>query len=542
MAKLLLAAEGIKVAFGPRTVLDIERFELRDGDRVGLVGVNGAGKTTLLRVLAGLMAPDAGQVRRYAPVALIRQDRRGAAGAAAPELKRRFRAPDERENLSGGEETRRRIAAALSAGGRILMADEPTSDLDSEGVALLTDALKRYEGALLLISHDRALLDDVATVIAELEDGKITLYPGNYSAYRAERENRVAFERFEYEKYRAEQARLRRAAQSMVERASQTRLPSRMGNSEARLHKRAVSATRASHHQARKALETRLEKLPEKRRPREDPDVRMEINVFGITSRVAAEARGLTLRAGDRTLLRDASFRIPTFSRTALLGPNGCGKTTLIRAILAGEGVAVSPGVRVGFLDQDMRTLDDSKSALENAMRDSIQPESAVRTALARLGIRGDAVFKPVGKMSGGERVKVMLTRLMASDVNFLVLDEPTNHLDVFSLEALGDVLADYGGTLLFVSHDRAFTQQVATRLIAFEGGRLKEFEGTLDEWRARREAPASPPPDRMILEMRMAELAARLAKPRKGDDPEELNRQYDALIAQLRALSRSGK
>jgi ATPase subunit of ABC transporter with duplicated ATPase domains len=178
----------------------------------------------------------------------------------------------------------------------------------------------------------------------------------------------------------------------------------------ARLHKRAVSASQSTHHQARKALETRLEKLPEKRRPREDPDVRMEINSGGITSRVAAEARNLTLRAGEKLLLTGADFRVPTFSRTALIGPNGCGKTTLIRAILAGQGVAVSPGVRIGFLDQDMRTLDDDLSALENAMKRSVQPESAVRTALARLGIRGDAAFKPVGTMSGGERVKVMLT------------------------------------------------------------------------------------------------------------------------------------
>ena len=298
MAKLLLAAEGIKVAFGPRTILDVERFELRDGDRVGLVGENGAGKTTLIRVLAGLMAPDVGQIKRYAPVALIRQDRRGAVETATPEMKSRFRAPEEGENLSGGEETRRRIAAALSVGGRVLMADEPTSDLDSDGVALLTNALRRYEGALLLVSHDRALLDDVVTVIAELQDGKLTLYPGNYSTY---------------EQYRAEQARLRRSAQSMAERASQTHLPTRMGNSEARLHKRAVSATQATHHQARKALESRLEKLPEKRRPREDPDVKMEIGVSGITSRVAAEARGLTLRAGRRRCSKTPNSESPPF-------------------------------------------------------------------------------------------------------------------------------------------------------------------------------------------------------------------------------------
>lgn len=537
MGKTLLSAEGIRVSFGLRIVLNIDRLELRDGEKIGLVGENGAGKTTLLNVLSGARTPDEGQVRALGPVALIRQDRRDAPGEATRELQSRFRAPEAGENLSGGEETRRRIAAALSSDARVLLADEPTSDLDREGVELLTDALRKFGGALLLVSHDRALLDDVVTAIWELTDGKVTVYPGNYSAYREQLMKKRAFERFEYDQYRAEQARLRNAAQRMAERASQARLPTRMGNSEARLHKRAVSASQSAHHQARKALETRLEKLPEKHRPREDPDIKMKINSSGITSRVAVEARNLTLRAGEKLLLTGADFRVPTFSRTALIGPNGCGKTTLIRAILAGQGVAVSPGVRIGFLDQDMRTLDDDLSALENAMKRSVQPESAVRTALARLGIRGDAAFKPVGTMSGGERVKVMLTRLMASDANFLVLDEPTNHLDVFSLEALGEVLGGYGGTLLFVSHDLRFVQQVATRLVFFENGRLATFEGTMDEWTARRERPVAP--DRMILQMRMAELAARLSKPQKGDDPEALNRLYMELAEQIRSLNR---
>jgi ABC-type multidrug transport system ATPase subunit len=128
----------------------------------------------------------------------------------------------------------------------------------------------------------------------------------------------------------------------------------------------------------------------------------------------------------------------------------------------------------------------------------------------------------------------------MASDINFLILDEPTNHLDVFSLEALGEVLSGYGGTLLFVSHDRRFVQQVATRLIFFENGRLQAFEGTMEEWSARKERPAGPSPDKMILEMRMAELAARLSKPKKGDNPEALNQQYLEMAEQLRALSRN--
>jgi macrolide transport system ATP-binding/permease protein len=261
----------------------------------------------------------------------------------------RFHAPGAGENLSGGEETRRRIAAALSQGARVLLADEPTSDLDAEGVARLTEALKRYDGALLLVSHDRALLDDVPTMTAELADGKLTLYPGNYASYRAEVLNRRSFEKFEYDQYRQEQARLKKSAQHMVERASQVQLPGRMGNSEARLHRRAVSPVPGQPPPGAKALESRLEKLPEKRRPREDPDVRMEINSSGIVSRVAAQARDLTLRAGDKVLLTGADFRVPAFSRTALVGPNGCGKTTLIRALLDGAASPSAPASRSAF-------------------------------------------------------------------------------------------------------------------------------------------------------------------------------------------------
>ncbi|NLG24247.1 MAG: ATP-binding cassette domain-containing protein, partial [Clostridiales bacterium] len=235
MGETLLTAERVKLNFGLRTVLDIDRFALRDGDRIGLVGENGAGKTTLIRVLSGEIAPDEGVVRRLGGVAVVHQDRRDHPAEANAELRSRFRAPDAAPHLSGGEETRRRIAAALSGNARVLMADEPTSDLDEEGVAQLTASLRAFDGALLLVSHDRALLDDVATAIAELADGKLTLYPGNYSAYRAERARRRAFEQFEYDQYCADQARLRGAIQDKAERASQVSLPSRMGNSEARL-------------------------------------------------------------------------------------------------------------------------------------------------------------------------------------------------------------------------------------------------------------------------------------------------------------------
>lgn len=546
MGKTLLTCEGLLLRYGPRTVLDIERFELREGDRVGLVGENGAGKTTLLKVLSGEARADAGAVKRLAEISFIRQMDAGAPAELDfdPRLRREFAAQEAREGLSGGERTRRRIASALSQPGHILLADEPTSDLDAQGIERLEKHLAAHQGALLLVSHDRALLDAVCTAIAELEDGHLTLFPGNYSAYRREKERRRDFQRFEYEQYRLEQARLRAAIQGKVESASQVlKAPRRMGNSEARLHRRSATEIEEKLHQQRKALSSRLEQLDEKERPREDPAVRIALGAQSpIAARQAAEVRGVTLRFGPRVLLRDAQMTLPTRSRTALIGPNGCGKSTLLERIVRGDrSVRLNPAARIGFFGQDHeRALDGNKTALENAMALSVHPESAVRTVLANLLLRGDDVFKRAGVLSGGERAKVCLARLVVSDCNLLVLDEPTNHLDLYALEALQGVLAGYGGTLLLVSHDRAFVRAVATRLVFFRGQDLWTFEGTMDEWEERQKERADPAKEarlsRTVIEMRMAALAARLSRPQRGDDPEALNRQYQELVEQLRA------
>lgn len=249
---------------------------------------------------------------------------------------------------------------------------------------------------------------------------------------------------------------------------------------------------------------------------------------------------------------------MPTGTRTALAGPNGCGKTTLMRALAgraAGDGrllvgeaegnsdraIRFNPAVRVGWFDQSHQsTLDPGRSALENVMRQSAHAESDVRTVLARLNLRGDDVFKPVGVLSGGERGRVALAKLLLSEANLLLLDEPTNHLDVFALEALQEMLSGYRGTLLFVSHDAAFSEAVATRFARFEGEKLVSFEETQARQaeRERRDRAAEQAQlEISVLQMRMADLAARMSAPRKGDSPEKLNAEYQALAEQVRAL-----
>lgn len=549
---ILLEAIDLTKSYGDRLLLSPDRLTIYEGQRVGLIGENGAGKSTLLKILSGEQTADTGTIHRFCDIGVIRQTG-STADEISSQMRSRYHTQADRSHLSGGEQTRRRIAAAFSRGVPLLFADEPTTDLDREGIVQLEKELKEFRGAILLVSHDRHLLDSICDQIWQLEDGKITVFPGNYTAWQAELQQRREHQQDEYEQYKAEKARLEASAQKMLERSQQVRkAPSRMGNSEARLHKRAATDAIFRITRAKGTLQTRIDQLEKKERPRDLPDISMD---FGsqtpIVSKTAISGRSVSLKAGDRVLLNKSDFVLPTGTRTALMGPNGCGKTTLLRAIADervldaevhfGGQIKRNPAVKIGWFDQDhSATLDLNKSAYDNVMASSVADASTVRTTFARLNLRGDDVFKPLNVLSGGERAKTALVKLLVSDINVLLLDEPTNHLDIFTLEALEELLSCYAGTLLFVSHDRSFVDAVADRLLYFDGATLHSFEGTPEELDRQQNADH----DREALElelttlqMRSAALISRMSAPRKGDDPLKLNEEYEALLAQIREL-----
>ena len=550
MAKWILNTTAVSLAYGDRNLLETDGLTVYEGDRIGLIGENGAGKTTLLRILAGELWPDSGQVRCSVPIAMIHQQGNGEAGEDE-HVKALFRAKGPREGRSGGEMTRNRISDALGSRPRLLMADEPTTDLDEEGLSLLKKQLTDFDGSMILVSHDRVMLQSLCNRIWYLEDGKITDFPGGYEAFMAERTRQRERAAFEYDQYRAERKRLKESAQRMVERASRVKkAPSRMGNSEARLHTRewTDSVLQLSH--AKRIIQNRMEHLEVKERPRDLPDIKMKLGVaHPVAAKIALDVRCVRLAAGERILLEDTAMTIPTGSRTALTGANGCGKTTLLRMITGQSdpgitfqgNIRLNPQVRLGWFDQHHeRTLNPDDTILENVMREAVYPESFGRTVMACLGLAGDSVFKPVRELSGGEKAKTALGKLLLMDCNTLILDEPTNHLDLFTMEELERLLDGYGGTLLFVSHDEAFVRKIATRIVRFEGNRLRTMEAGLEE-AAGFSGKDTEAENRKIaisrFEMQMAALSARMAAPKKGDSPEKLQEEYMSLAERLKKM-----
>ena len=522
-------------SFGAERVFAGVSFQIEANDRIGLIGPNGAGKSTLLNLLAGREEPDEGSIAiarnlrigyltqtiDFHPQNSLREEMltvfaeagewehelgelafqlatpaAQADSALHEELLKRYDELQTRfelaggytfENrvdqvldglgftgeqkaapvvyLSGGQQTRAALAKLLLQEPDLLLLDEPTNHLDLSALEWLEAYLTSWKGAMVVVAHDRYFLDKVVARTIEMAFGRIEEYPGNYTKYLRLREERMERRTREYE---AQQAHIAHTEEFI---------------------RRYKAGQRSREARGRQKLLDRLERVE---RPRDFPEMHFEFNAVVDSGQVVLSTQKLAVGYAPTVLVRVADLEVLRGDRVGLLGPNGAGKTTLLRTI-TGEIPAVSghvyPGhnVRIGYYSQTHSGLNPDRTVVDEIRQMSAFSEDGARSFLARFLFTGDDVFKPIGALSGGERSRVALAKLTLQGSNFLVLDEPTNHLDLQSRQFLEEVLGEFEGTLLFVSHDRYFIDRLATKVWVIEDGVLIPYLGNYTEYRTRK-------------------------------------------------------
>lgn len=534
---MVLACHGITKAFGENTIVTDGSFHIEDHEKVALVGPNGAGKSTLLKMIVGELSPDHGDVIltkgktlgylaqhqdmsgsatiyeevRLAKADLIEMERQirsieqelpsleGEALSARLETYNRLMAEFERQNgyayeseitgvlkglgfteddfskpvstLSGGQKTRVSLGKLLLTKPDILLLDEPTNHLDLTSIAWLETYLLNYQGAVLIVSHDRYFLNRVVTKVLEIELGQLSSYLGNYATY-AEKKQQVR------------EARLKEYLKQQQEIKHQEAVIEKL-----RSFNREKSIRRAE------SREKMLEKMTPVEKPMEvNTQIQLTLEPSCISGNDVLKVEHLSKSFPNQTLFQDISFEIKRGEHVAIIGDNGTGKTTLLKIlneVLPADGgtFILGTNVHIGYYDQEHHVLNMEKTIFDE-ISDAYPSLTGtrIRNMLAAFLFTGDDVFKRIKDLSGGERGRVSLAKLMLSEANFLILDEPTNHLDITSKEILEKALNDYTGTILYVSHDRYFINQTATRILDLVNQTFVNYIGNYDYYLEKKE------------------------------------------------------
>ncbi len=540
---LLIEGLNIKKYYGDKLILDVKKLKIYSEDRIGIVGVNGIGKTTLINILSKKEEPDQGVVKVYGSYCLVEQLGFEEYGTIGQKIANKFGVNSTwTNNLSGGEKTRFKLAKCFEKENNLIFADEPTSNLDMDGIELLEKNFKEFKGALAIISHDREFMDKICNKILELDDGKIKIYNGNYSSFKLQKNLERERMLFEYQKYENDKRNLEESIEGAKQKAKTIRnAPARMGNSEARLHKMGNQKAKANLDRAAKNMKARIDHLEVKEKPKRIQNIKFDaLDIGELHSNIIISGKNINKSFQNKIIFEGAEFDLYNHSRTALIGPNGSGKSTLIKMIMSKDStIKRAHGLKIGYFSQDMDILKDESSILKNVMEDSIYDETFVRILLSRLLFKGDEVYKKIKVLSGGERVKISFAKVFLSDINLLILDEPTNYLDINSLEVIEDALKDYPRTVLFVSHDRKFVSAVANSILSIENHKLITFKGTYEEFMIKRHNRIDISTEELkkqisVLEIRLSEIISRLSMPGKNDVVEQLDKDYHQVLMEL--------
>ncbi|WP_227397034.1 Msr family ABC-F type ribosomal protection protein [Jeotgalibacillus aurantiacus] len=489
MERLVLELNDIEVSYSDKTVLNVDQLRIHQFDRIGIVGTNGSGKSTLLKVINGEIMPEKGTINRQIEFGYFKQ-KEAPSQNHQPDYKLlgQLNVPDRSTHqMSGGEQTRLKLAQLFTDYYEGLLIDEPTTHLDAAGVDFLVEELTYYYGALVLVSHDRYVLDRLVTKIWEVQNGRVKEYTGNYSDYQMTKKLEQSRQQEQHERYLKEKQRLLAAAEEKMKKASKINQANEsMSKRQARAKANRMFMTKQkdtsqkSVEKAAKALEKRVEQLEQVKAVQEEKAVHFpQSETIQLHNRFPIMADRVTLKAGDKLLLDETSFQFPLGKTIAINGTNGCGKSTLLHYILKrGNGLTVSPKAVFGVYQQLGYQLDGNKTVLELMKRNSAYDEAKIRAVLHEMKFTGNDLIKKVGELSGGESIRLKLCELFLGSYNILILDEPTNFLDLSSIQALEAFLKYYEGTVLLVSHDREFIKKTADVVYEIKEKKLVQTKG----------------------------------------------------------------
>ncbi len=489
----LLTIEHLTKSYTERLLFDDTSFSINEGDKIGLIGINGTGKSTLLKIAAGLEEPELGTVVRgrtlyirYLPqnpvfepqltvLECVIKENEGHEHVwdlegQAKNMLTRLGVPEYDaviSTLSGGQKKRVALASVLLSAADLLVLDEPTNHLDSSMADWLEDYLKKFRGALLMITHDRYFLDSVSNRIVELDKGKLYSYQAGYGGYLELKEERMAMEQASERKRRS----ILRTELEWIRRGARARSTKQKGRIQ------------------------RFEELSARKGPEEDGDVEMN-SLTSRLGRTTVEVSHLNKSYGDKVLLRDFTYIFLKNDRIGIIGPNGSGKSTLMKMIAglvqpdSGETV-IGQTVRMGYFSQENEEMDDSLKVIDyikNVAEYVKTPDGMVSASqmLEQFLFPSSMQYTLIGKLSGGEKRRLCLLHILMGAPNVLLLDEPTNDLDIRTLTILEDYLDHFQGIVIAVSHDRYFLDRVVRRIFAFEGdGAVKQYEGGYTDYQA---------------------------------------------------------
>ena len=572
---ILISVQNVQKSFGMNEVLKDITFSLQKGEKMGLIGANGCGKTTLMKMIAGEKTPDQGNIHKNKALrigylaqiddinpqlsvwgsllavfdevinianrlTMVEKEMEATTDETIlmrltseyTRLTERFNEQEgyayegeiirvlsglgipssfydrKIESLSGGERTRVSLAKLLLQKPDVILMDEPTNHLDLSAIEWLQEYLVDYKGSLLLISHDRYFLDRVCNAMGEIIGGKMMKFTGNYTQYQKKRA--IDFE-----------ARMKAFSlqQKVIDR-------------ERAIIERYRSFNREKSIKAAESRQKRLDKVERLEKPPEEQTVRMSFQARRRSGEEAIEVKNLGKGFENKSLFSNLFFKLRTGDRVALIGKNGIGKSTLFHILMQKiqpdtGSVRYGTNVDIGYYDQHQSTLNMNNTVLDEVWNAfPTMEQTRVRSALGLFLFSGDDVFSTIDKLSGGERGRVALTKLMLKHDNFLLLDEPTNHLDMDSREVLEEALADFDGTILAISHDRYFINRFANRIFVLEENGITEYLGNFDDYLEKRNRPVAPNVETVVEATKTSQI-----KDRKKE------RQWNAQLRELQSV-----